>query len=232
MLSPSKAFVERAFQRGGERSTFIFYGSRLLAPGVRQSKLRQVTSEVEIPNALIIPIRRGEQAQPGDIVLTHWQSGSGMQRAMVVKGGTPTEPAVRYLDITLDNPSGAGRKVDRCKPDTFHKLSRDGEVGAAVACKEGRRRKRYRVIHRAGEQLLGLGFAGRMKVLRQADCTSLPIRPEVAPGARVEVPHMGSMRPATVKKVEPEIGRVHVELTFGGRTELLAAPFGDVAVLP
>ena len=232
VLTPSRAFIDRAFTRGGEKSTFIFYGSRMVLPGAAQSRVRQVSTEVDIPNSLIIPIRRGEQAKPGDVVLTHWQSGSGMQRAIVVPGGTPTEPTVRYLDIALDNPSGAGKKVDQCKPGTFQILTAPWEVGTAVACAAGRNRKRYRIVHVAGDRLLGLGFAGRMRALGRAECVPLPVRPAVAPGATVAVPHVGSMREGVVTRVDASIGRVYVELESGGRTAELAVPFGDVAPTP
>jgi len=61
--------------------------------------------DTEIPNYMIIPIRPDESAKVGDIVLTWWQSGSGMKRAIVTNASDPTAPEVNYIDIEWDNPA-------------------------------------------------------------------------------------------------------------------------------
>ena len=133
VVCPPREWIDKVLETGKpELQTFILYGARMVEPGPAESRVKSLTGkEMMIPNYLVVPIHRGQSAVPGDILLTVWQSGSGMQRAIVVEGGTPTEPMVRYLDIALDNPSGAGERADRCKPDTFHKLTDAWQVGTS-----------------------------------------------------------------------------------------------------
>lgn len=229
VLCPPREWIDKGFAKGGDKTTFIYYGAKMLEPGKAESKVKRLSgSEMVVPNAMIVPIRKGETANPGDILLTRWQSGSGMQRAIVVEGGSPTEPKIRYLDIDYNNPSGAGKKVDTCKPDTFHKISREMEVGTAVAAKSRFGWKRWKIVGVAGDKVLGLGFAGKMTVLKKADCIALPVKPEVKEGDSVFVPYIGSMKKGTVKKVDAAIGRVFAEIEFGGKKKEVPAPFGDV----
>jgi len=229
VLCPPRQWIDRGFAKGGSKTTFIYYGAKMLEPGKENSKVKRLSgTDMVVPNAMIVAIRKGETAQPGDIILTRWQSGSGMQRAIVVEGGTPTEPKIRYLDIDYDNPSGAGKKVDICKPDTFHKIGKEFEVGTAVVAKGKFGWKRSKIVGVAGDKILGLGFAGRVSVLNKADCVAMPVKPEVKVGDNVYVPYAGTMKKGVVKKVDAAIGRVFAEIEFGGKKKETAAPFGDV----
>ncbi|HMJ11936.1 MAG TPA: hypothetical protein VK524_11010, partial [Polyangiaceae bacterium] len=112
VLAPSSSWIAQAFEKGGDKQTFIYYGGWLRRAGERASEVETLTRQrALIPNAFIIPIRSGERAEVGDVLLTSWASGSGMQRALAV-GGDPKAPRVRYLDIDFDNPSGFGNKED------------------------------------------------------------------------------------------------------------------------
>ena len=165
--------------RGADKQTFIYYGGWMRSPGPKESLIETLTRQkTKIMNALIIPIRPGEKVKPGDIVLTTWASGTGMQRAIVVSGGTPEAPKVRYLDMDFDSPSGWGKKEDLLKPDTFHRLTKPGEVGTTLACAEGGRHARYILTHEHQDQMLVIGFAGRMKAVAKSECKPLPIAPE------------------------------------------------------
>ena len=137
VLCPPREWVDKAVEsKTPQNQTFAFLGARMLRPGPRQSTVRSLTGrEMQLPNCLIIPIRPDDRATPGDIVLTHWQSGSGMQRAVVVEGGSPEAPRVRYLDVDLDNPGGAGARAEACKPGTFHKLQHPWAPGTSVAAR-------------------------------------------------------------------------------------------------
>jgi hypothetical protein len=232
VLNPSRQFIDNAFEKGADRQSFIFYSSKMVQPGEYESKVRAPGQDVVIPNALIIPIRSGETAQPGDIVLTWWQSGSGMQRAVVVEGGTPEAPAVRYLDIDLDNPSGAGERVDTIKANSFHKLTGEWQSGTALACKTDAGLKHGLLITATDDKVLVLGFAGRMKVQPRASCMPLPIVPQVKVGQQVWVENMGGFREATVTKIDAAIGRVFSEYDFVGEKRQIASPFGDVSPVP
>jgi len=208
---------------------YFFYGGWLVEPGPVASKIKTRTDQESIiPNTLIIPIRRGETAQPGDVVLTVWASGSGMQRAMVVKGGTPRRPAVRYLDMKYDDPAGMARRQDVLLLDTFHKLEPGILPGATVAIREGGKYWRGVVVRAQKEAVLAVGFGGRIKVAARASCAALPLNPRVKQGDRVHVPFLGYFRPALVKEYSPNQGRVLVILEHADKTRELSVGYTNV----
>jgi len=234
VLAPSRSFIDEAFQRGGEKQTFIFYGGWMREPGPAESKLESLTRmKALIPNSLIVAIRRGERAEPGDVVLTSWASGSGLQRAIVIEGGSPESPKVRYLDMDLENPSGWGKKPDTLPPDTFQRLTKPGDIGTTLGCTEGGRRLRFIVTNATGsgpgDKLLLLGHAGRMRVATRGDCKELPIVPSLRRGDLATVPVAGAFVEGKVNKADPAIGRVWVEYHFAGALHEEAVGFTNVA---
>src|SRR5918993_4490373 len=100
VLCPSYNWIQDAVTKGPDKVTFIFYSQKMIAPGEVESEVEFISpGKAKVPNAYIIPIPAAQKASVGDIVLTWWQSGSGMNRAIVVEAGDPSEPTVRYLDI-------------------------------------------------------------------------------------------------------------------------------------
>jgi hypothetical protein len=231
VIAPAREFFDRAVAEGINKVGMIYYGAYMEAPGSAESRIKTLTGKiVTLPNSLIVPIRRGEQAAVGDILLGTWQSGSGMQRAIVIAGGTPAAPKVRYLDLDYDNPAGVGQKDDTLKADCFHKQPDGLAVGNVVAVKAPGGHKRLLVVGVSGEKVLGLGFANRLMVAAKADCTPLPLKPAVKAGDKVLIPSMGTFRPATVDNVDTAIGRVFATYEFGGKPKTVAVAFGDVAL--
>ena len=228
VLAPPRDWIDKGFEKGGDKQTFIYYSAEVVEPGEVESKLKKIGKEEMIPNSMIIAIPKGEKAKKGDILLTWWQSGSGMKRAIVV-GGSDTEPVVRYLDVDLDNPSGLGTKEDTLKPDSFHVLSKDWEAGTSVAIKAGSSYKHGILVSKADGKVLTVGFAGRMSVDNEADVTALPVAPSVKKGDKVWIPFVGSFREAEVQKVDAKIGRVFVKFEFAGKDKEQAIAFGNVA---
>jgi hypothetical protein len=235
VLAPSRDFLDAAFE--DPSSTFIFYDAAMATPGAVESTIETPFESVQMPNSLIIPIEGGQTAEPGDIILTWWQTGSGMQRAMVVEGGTPDAPRVMYLDLDWDNPATTddGTPIAQAEydieADTFHVLSEAGAPGTAVAYKEAGSSEYSHgiVINRTASQVLVSGFAGQLAVADAANVVDLPIEPVVAVGDSVWVPVIGTFSEGTVTEVNTETGRVTVEYDFAGSSETALFPFGDVA---
>jgi hypothetical protein len=216
VLAPPRPWLDNAIERGVEEQPFVFFRAELLEPGKRGSVVKTPSGRIEqIPNALLIPIRKGEQVRPGQVVLTTWQSGTGLQRAMVVKGGTPESPNVHYLDLQYKHPSGIGKETERLAPNTFHRLEKPGEPGTSVACREGELHRHYIVIHTGATRLIGLGFAGRLRVIPRAACVSLEVTPHID-DTPLFVPVMGVFQQARVRHYEEELGRVFVRYSHGG----------------
>jgi hypothetical protein len=232
VLAPSRNWIDEAFTQGGDNQTFIYYGGWLTEAGAESSVVKSLSGETaRLPNAMILRVGQGETAQPGDVVLTAWASGSGLQRAIVVEGGTPAQPRVRYLDIDFDNPLGWAEKDDDLPANTFHVLKQPGELGTTFACKDGARHARFIAVAEAENKLLGLGFAGKIRVLERSACTPLPIVPKVKAADKLFVPVLGSFAEAKVTKVEPKIGRVWAKHEFGGAPKENAFSFSNVTTV-
>ena len=230
VLTPTRNAIDEALEIGGDKQTFIYYGAHLERPGPTASVVKTLSGRVlTIPNLLILPVGPKVTAKPGDVLLTAWASGSGLQRAIVVEGGTPEKPKVRYLDMTLDNPSGWGEKVDQLPEGSFGVLDKPGAVGTTVACSDKSRVLRWIRVAANADQILGLGFAGKMKALAAKDCENVPVVPKVKAGDAVRVPTLGAFVPGKVSKVDAAIGGVWVKFQVGGDDREEAVGFTNVA---
>jgi len=231
VLVPSKSAVDLAQEAGAEQGTFVYLGAHLEQLGERESEVRWLTQErAMVPNALIVPIRRGERASPGEIVLTSWASGSGLQRAIVVAGGTAESPKVRYLDLSLDNPAARADTDDLLPANTFHVIRQPGEAGSTLACRTAERVERVIVLKLSGSKLLGLGFAGRLASFEEKACLPLPLVPPVGVGDTVYVAALGGFFSAKVASVDSAFGRVSVRQRFAGAERTVAVGFTNVAL--
>jgi hypothetical protein len=169
-----------------------------------------------VPNALVIPIRSGETAAKGDVVLTSGPGGSGLIRAFVV-GGSAEAPTVRALDVAPGEFGLPEQGTFNLPRQTFQVLRSAGEVGTSLVCRSGDRVLGMICLSRSEDRVLGLGFAGMTQALPASACRALPLSLELAPGDRVFVPQLERLLEASVVAVRPGSGRVSVEFTFAGQ---------------
>ncbi len=234
VLAPPAEWVEEAFVEGADNSTFIYYSATVEEVGAVESTLTEVIDSAQMPNAMMVALPAGETAAVGDVVLTWWQSGSGMQRGYVVDATNPATPEVLYLDIALDNPATTsdGTPIaevsEELEADSFITLDTPYQPGTAVAVDNNGVWNHYQVINEADGKLLVIGFAGVMDVVEKADAVALPIIPDVQVGDAVMFPLFGAMDEATVSSIDTDAGRVYVEYEFAGSTEEEAVPYGDI----
>jgi hypothetical protein len=233
VLAPSREFLNNAFEKGCDYATFIFYSFPMLTPGAKESKLSSFSDTVVMPNSLIIPIPANQTAIVGDIILTWWQSGSGMMRAIVVNADNPSEPVVKYLDLDWDNPAtnsdgvSIGQMDEAIKPNTFVRINGDWEPGTAVAVNDNGSYKHAQIINVSGDKVLLCGFAGKLSVANKADCKPVPVYTIYNVGDEVWVPHIGSFTKGKIKKTDKKVGRYWVEIEFAGSKEEIVVAFSD-----
>ena len=209
----------------------IWYTQEMIEPGEEMSEIKFLSGEPKkVPNAYIVAIPTGQNAKKGDILLTWWQTGSGLQRAIVTDAADPKAPTVRYLDLKYDNPAKSrdktttiGQMEEQIKPDTFFVIKNELEPGTSVAI--GSEMKHGQVIRVEGDKVLVSLFAGRIRVFPKSDVTAVPIRPNVKAGDKVKAVWVGRFKEATVDKVDEKIGRIWVK--FDNKSEEVVA-FGDV----
>lgn len=233
VLVPSYNWLQEANVNGADKTTMIWYSQKMVTPGPEMSEVEFMSDKKKVPNAYIVPIPAGAKAKKGDVVLTWWQSGSGMQRAIVVDDANPAEPVVRYLDIDYDNPAKSrdgkttiGQMDEQLKPNTFAIISAMMSPGTAVAIQDGDKMKHAVVIRVAGDKVFVREFAGKIGVYDRSRCTSVPVVPTVKEGDKVKALNIGSFDAATVTKVDQRNGRVFVKFDSGTTEKAIA--FGNV----
>jgi len=176
-----------------------------------------------MPNSLIISLPAGQTAEPGDIILTWWQSLAGMQRAMVIAGGTPTEPMVQYLDTGLDY------DPEQILADSFVKLTDEFQVGTSVAVAEDGEFLDEQIIRVEGEKVLTLGWAGSLHVRNKADLKPVPIIPDIKIADEIYVPIIDTYKPVTVEELDNEKGIVTVKYEWAG--DIVVEKYGYGSIL-
>lgn len=223
VLCPSKDRVIEMSQPNVNDPYAIYQPSKMTKPGATESEVEGVYSAgtYMVPNAYLITIPAGQKAKVGDIVLTWWQSGSGMQRAIVTDASDPAEPTVRYLG-NVSNPD----KQEKLKPNTFVGLSQLFQPGTSVAIKAGNQLEHSQVLRVGGDKVFVMAWAGKVKLVNKADCTAVPIKPQVKPGDKVKAMIYGSFKDATVVSVDEKLGKLVVKQD--GQSDEKPVVFGDV----
>lgn len=202
-------------------TTLIFYHSQLQEIGDKTSKM----GGDQIPNALIIPLDKEGKAKKGDILLTWWQSGSGLERAIVKDASNPAEPIVDYLDLDYsDDPAKPGMAQKhgdkQLKPGSFNVLT-DGEwqPGAQIACKKDNRWMVATLIRVEGDKVLAYCHGARVEAYNKADVKLVPFKEDIKAGDVVWGRFASTYQPDyKVTKVDNNLGRVWVE--HNDRTEV------------
>lgn len=201
------------------RKGLIFYNTNLKKAGAQKSVVN-FKEDYELPNSLIIGIPEGATAKKGDILLTWWQQGSGLRRAIVRDDSNPAEPLVDYLDSRMEidpnSPTNFAEKYANSplKPNSFIVLH-DGqwEPGVQVACKNSRGEwDAAKLIKATDDKVLVLGFSDRVAVYPKSDCKLIPMNSEgLKPGDKVRGLFVATYNEEyTVDKVDTERGRVWV----------------------
>lgn len=207
-----------------EDGVYIYYTCKLLSLGDKTSKIETAGGiEYEIPNTLILPIPEGQTAKKGDIVLTWWQGGSGMQTAIVTDASDPAQPTAFFLglnwklksDGTVDETFKRGAKL---KPNSFFVL-KDGEVSV------GQRVRYYKkndwggddewaeatIVSISGDKALLCAFANTLKVAKLSDIKPIPFHQNIKAGDTVYGIFTSTFqKDYHVDKVDNKEGRVWV----------------------
>lgn len=200
--------------------TYIFYDATLKSIGDTTSILKDSFDEVEMPNALIIPLPQGQTAKKGDILLTWWQSGSGMQRAIVTDDSNPSSPKVCYLDLDWTD-DGKGFANDHAneqlKPNTFSVLkNNEWQPGAQIVVTSNGSYEIYTLVNTADKYLLVTGFAGKIKVFSKEDCEVVSLEQDIKVGDEVMANFVGRYQTGyKVTKIDKNIGRVWATDPYG-----------------
>ncbi|HRH40171.1 MAG TPA: hypothetical protein PKY82_00910 [Pyrinomonadaceae bacterium] len=233
VLVPSYNWLQEANVKGADKVTMIWYAQKMSAPDKEMSEVEFMSDKKKVPNAYIVAIPAGQKAKKGDILLTWWQSGSGLQRAIVVDDANPAEPVVRYLDLDYDNPAKSsdgktsiGQMDEKLKPNSFVKINAPFDVGSMVAVQDGADQKPAQVIRVAGDKVFVSGFAGKIDVVDKSRCTPFPLVSNAKVGEKVKAVWVSSLKEGTVTKFDAAIGRVFIKFDVDNKEKAIS--FGEI----
>ena len=208
------------------KSVLIWYNTNVSEVGDGTTTVSRFGETKVVPNALIVPLKKGEKAKKGDILLTWWQGGSGMQRAIVIDDSTPTEPTAVFIDLYWpDDPNdkkveerAKGRKLEL---NSFNVLT-DGEweSGAQVAYRDEGEWKTGVLMHMDGDKLLLSGFSSKLLVVDKKVSKLVPFVEKIKKGDKVWVKWLDYYKPGyTVEKLDLEHGHLWVKKDGSDRLE-------------
>jgi hypothetical protein len=183
-----------------------------------------------VPNYFVVPIKPGQTAKKGDIVVGPWHHGGSMNRAIVIDDKDPAKPLVNFIDINWTNPAkgdkgvGFGQEQVQLEANSFNVLTSPFQSGTSVAFKEGNDWKLGFVYNVCGDKILLSGFADKHQVVNKADCKALEIQPTCKVGDEVMVSKYGTFRKLKVEKIDSKFGRIYFESTNPEKATIV--PFG------
>ncbi len=168
--------------------TYLYCYAKMVKPGVVESEVDYGNlNKSLIPNSLIISIPRLQMVKTGDIVLTWWQTGNEMQRAIVLNGSNSRQPVVRYLDIDLNNSatddrtgSPLGMATYQLEENSFVRINDEWQPGNKIAVQDSIWGTVVsQIVNIADKKVLALGFAGKLSVYPIEKCKPMPIKPKI-----------------------------------------------------
>jgi len=196
-LSCKGSYEHKAGKEDITSSILIFYSYKF--KGMKDGLV-----DGAVPTALCIPLPENVKAKKGDILLTWWQSGSGMNHAIVVDDSDPLSPKVSYL--------GSISKEEQLKPNSFIVL-KSGKMapGAPIAYRD----KKYNkwcfgsVVNIADGKVLISGFASKLTSAKLEDCKVIPLKPNYKVGDSVMTTFVDGFEEGyTVTEIDKKLGKV------------------------
>jgi hypothetical protein len=207
------------------KSVLIWYDREMEQVGAEKSDIGRSDKQL-VPNALIIPLKKGQKAKKGDVVLTWWQSGSGLDRAIIIDASNPTEPVGVYLDrYWRDDPKDEKNtelaKGEKLKPNTFNVL-KDGEwqSGATVAYRESGEWKKGILMNVSDDKVLLSVFSSHLMATTKDRCKLIPMKEKIKKGDKVWATFVDGFRSDyIVKEINEKVGRLWVQREGSTRLE-------------
>ena len=114
--------------------------------------------------------------------------------------------------------------------DSFQRIDAPGDAGASLACGDRDAPEHFVLLRQHAGKLVALGYGDRVRVFDRADCTDLPLRPVIAPGALVLAPLFGRFQKLRIRRIEPALARVTASYEGPARQSRVVFPWLDLLV--
>lgn len=218
VLSMSKTNYDSLHKKGfSSENIFVYYPRKYISKTDDFFVIEEFNDTIKIPSSLVIPLPDSQKVKKGDIVLTWWQKGTGMQRALVLNDKPSCTPTVYYLDnqyyfyYSNNDPLFW---VDTLAPNTFMKIEDKIMSGRSFSVKGEYLTSFYVIINFMGPKILGLSWAGDLKLINSKNCKIVPINIEFEIGDSVFVPYLGTYVNGIVKNIFADIGQMKVTIDY------------------
>lgn len=217
VLAPSKANYDTAIAQGLENTLFVYYPRKVIKQTDSSFILDEYGDISNIPFAFVIALQKNKKVIAGDLVLTWWQKGTGMQRAIVLNKDSSETPVVYYIDnqYSLYSPAtNINYWIDTLMPNTFLLIKDSLMPGRTVTEKGEDFSNFYIVISAIKDKILVLSWSGNIKVLLKKDCIFIPFKPQIEAGDSVLVPYIGMYSRGRVISKWNDIGKLKANVLF------------------
>lgn len=217
VMCPAKYLIDSAFSKGIENSVFVYYPRKVIDFNENSIFVAELGDTSIIPKYFVIPLPKNENVSKGDIVLSWWQKGTGMQRALVFDVVQDGRPVVYYLDGHFSfSQSNLKYLLDTLKKDTYINISEKALIGRSFMINEEYISSYYITVAENKDSVMGLSWAGIIKVFKKTDCNFVPLNIQLKEGDSVLVPYLGTYCDGIIKKMWNDIGKVDVLINFLG----------------
>lgn len=199
--APKRAEIDESFTK--TNPSISYYEAELVAPGSVESTVKIGDVTQAVPNSAIIGIPGEPTAKTGDLVVAidGWTPGR-----MLVTGGTPAEPKVSCLDTKPEYAC----KDRSLKAGYFMQLSKPGQIGSTIICKDGGDYIHGTLLAHDGDRVLVSSFAHEVRAFGGKTCMALDLHPRVKKDDKVFVPVNAKYLDGTVLSVDDAGGRATV----------------------
>ena len=215
VLVPSKKAVDTLLAKGTDDLLFVFYPRKVLKNEGNKIFVDEYGDTAIVPASLVIDLQKNKKVVKGNIVLTWWQKATGMQRAVVLNHDSSTAPIVYYLD-NMTSPSKNKQQfllnIDTLMPNSFRIVDYDSVCPGRAFATNDDKKQFYVVINSSGDSVLGLSWAGTLKLFDKDNCIFASPPDSIDTGQMVFIPYVGNYHPAEILQIWKDIGKIKVNV--------------------
>ncbi len=230
VLSPTKIVCDSLKKNGFEDLIFVYYPRKFIDRKGNKYILEEFGDSVYIPSSLVIPLPDSQLVSKNDYVLTWWQKGTGMQRAIVLSNEPTATPLVYYVDnqyYFYYDENDPNLWIDTLEKGSFLKIEDKLMPGRSCCVSSEYLSTFYTIINVLGTKILALSWSGDLKIFNENQVELVPMDTKFSANDSVFVPYLGTYTYGKVKSTFKDIGKMKVNILFIDTTMQINANIFD-----
>ncbi len=216
VLAPSQATYDTALSKGLKTTLFVFYPRKVISQKGNYIYLDEYGDTSKMPKSLVIPLDKDKKVSKGQFLLTWWQKGTGMQRAIVLGKNPTLTPIVYYFDNQYSYISplkNINYWIDTLQANSFLVL-KDSLMPGTTVKKAEAYSPVYIVISFDNKKIIGLNWAGNIEILDRKKCIFPKIYKQLQKNDSIEMPYVGLYAKGKIISIWKDIGKLKANITF------------------